>query len=402
MTQTIASMKLFLTLSLVLTTLSAFGQTFSPQNSGVTSQLNALVFSSPSAGMVVGNSGVIRKTTNSGLTWTASSSGVMNDLTGIAFVSGSTYLAVGKSGTILKTTNAGTSWSTVNSGTTNDLTGIFVNGLSVYVTGVNGTILVSANSGNAWTATNTGISFTLNKIFFVSEYTGYAVGDGGTILKTINGGQAWSFQTSGTNTHSLTDIYFTDGNTGVVTGRITGTNEAIILRTTNAGSVWTSDDFTGSVLNGVGFYPDNSMGFAVGGNFPNNTSLIMKTTGQGASWSPVASSSSRQLAACFPGNGIGYTCGLNGTILRLATNTAGLEENDQLEIQISPNPGNGIFEVSGDLADEFSMEVSTLNGQHILSVENGNQIDLTASPQGVYLVVIRSGSTFATRKLVKE
>ncbi|MGV3610261.1 MAG: YCF48-related protein [Fluviicola sp.] len=395
-------MKLFLTLSLVLTTLSAFGQTFSPQNSGVTSQLNALVFSSPSAGMVVGNSGVIRKTTNSGLTWTASSSGVMNDLTGIAFVSGSTYLAVGKSGTILKTTNAGTSWSTVNSGTTNDLTGIFVNGLSVYVTGVNGTILVSANSGNAWTATNTGISFTLNKIFFVSEYTGYAVGDGGTILKTINGGQAWSFQTSGTNTHSLTDIYFTDGNTGVVTGGITGTNEAIILRTTNAGSVWTSDDFAGSVLNGVGFYPDNSMGFAVGGNFPNNTSLILKTTGQGASWSPVASTSSRQLAACFPGNGIGYTCGLNGTILRLATNTAGLEENDQLEIQISPNPGNGIFEVSGDLSGDFSMEVLAANGQRVILVENQNQIDLTASPQGVYLVVIRSGSSVATRKLVKE
>lgn len=402
MTKTTFFMKLFLTLSLVLATLSAIGQTFSPQNSGVANQLNAIDFSSPSVGMVVGSFGVIRKTVDAGLHWTSSFSGVAYDLTGIAHVSGSTYLAVGKGGTILKTTNAGTSWSIVNSGTTDDLTGIFVNGLNVYVTGVNGTILVSANSGNAWTATNTGISFKLNKIFFVSEYTGYAVGDGGTILKTTNGGQAWNFQTSGTNTHSLTDIYFTDGNTGIVTGGITGTNEAIILRTTNAGSVWTSDDFAGSVLNGVGFYPDNSMGFAVGGNFPNNTSLIMKTTGQGASWSPVASSSSRQLAACFPGNGIGYTCGLNGTILRLATNTAGLDENEELAIQISPNPGNGIFEVSGDLADEFSMEVLAANGQRVILVDNQNQIDLTASVKGIYLVVIRSGSSTAVRKLVKE
>ena len=395
-------MKLFLTLSLALATLSVVGQTFSPQNSGVTSQLNALDFSSPSVGIVVGNSGVIRKTTNSGLTWTASSSGVMNDLTGIAHVSGSTYLAVGKAGIILKTTNGGTSWSTVNSGTTNDLTGIFVNGLSVYVTGVNGTILVSANSGNAWTATNTGISFKLNKIYFVSEFIGYAVGDGGTILKTTNGGQGWNFQTSGTNTHSLTDIYFTDGNTGIVSGGITGTNEAIILRTTNAGSVWTSDDFAGAVLNGLGFYPDNSLGFAVGGSFPANTSVIMKTTGQGASWSPIASSSSRQLAACFPGNGIGYTCGLNGTILRLATNTAGLDENEQLDIQISPNPGNGIFEISGDLSADFSIEISTLSGQQVLFIENGNQIDLTSYPKGMYVAVIRSGSSVAIRKLVKE
>jgi photosystem II stability/assembly factor-like uncharacterized protein len=377
-------------------------QTFSPQNSGVANQLNAIDFSSSSVGMVVGSFGVIRKTVDAGLNWTSSFSGVAYDLTGIAHVNGSTWLAVGKGGTILKTTNGGTSWSLVNSGTTNDLTGIFVNGLSVYVTGANGTILVSANSGNAWTATSTGISFKLNKVYFVSEYIGYAVGDGGTILKTINGGQGWSFQTSGTTTYSLTDIYFTDGNTGVVTGGITGSNEAILLRTTNAGSVWTSDDFAGAVLGGVGFYPDNSLGFAVGGSFPANTSVILKTTGQGASWSPIASSSSRQLAACFPGNGIGYTCGLNGTILRLATNTAGLDENGQLDIQISPNPGNGIFEVSGDLSDDFSMEVLAANGQRVVLVENKNQIDLTASPKGMYVLVIRSGSSVAIRKLVKE
>ena len=303
---------------------------------------------------------------------------------------------------VLKTTNAGTSWSIVNSGTTNDLTGIFVNGLSVYVTGVNGTILVSANSGNAWTATNTGISFTLNKIFFVSEYIGYAVGNGGTILKTSNGGQGWNFQTSGTNTHSLTDVYFTDGNTGIITGGITGSNEAIILRTTNAGAVWTSDDFTGSVLGGLGFYPDNSLGFAVGGSFSGNTSVILKTTGQGASWSPVASSSSRQLAACFPGNGIGYTCGLNGTIMRLATNTAGLDENSGSDVHLSPNPSKGIFTVLLKSNEVFSIEIYSMDGKQLERFENTNTIDLSIYPAGIYWADILTESGIIRRKMVKE
>lgn len=395
-------MKLIFTLCASLFSVFAFGQTFSPQNSGVSSQLNGIDFSSPAAGIVVGNAGVIRKTTDAGLNWTNSNSGTSQNLNGIAYLNGSTYIAVGKNGTIIKTTNAGTSWTTVNSGTSNDLTGIFVNGLAIYVTGDNGTILVSTNSGNAWTPTNTGISFKLNKIFFVSDLVGYAVGDGGTILKTVNAGQAWNFQASGTNTHSLTDIYFTDASTGVIVGGITGSNEAIILRTTNAGSIWTSDDITGVVLNGVGFYPDNSVGYAVGGSYSGNTSIIYKTTGQGASWTPAISSSSRQMAVCFPGNGIGYSCGLNGTILRLASNTMGLDETDELDVRISPNPGTGMFYVSSESTTDFSIEVLSTTGQRVALIENGNEIDLTAAPKGIYVAVIRSGSSTAMQKLVKE
>lgn len=396
-------MKLLLPLIAALSSgLFAFGQTFSPQNSGVSSQLNGIDFSSPAVGMVVGNGGVIRKTIDAGLQWTGSNSGTQYDLNGIAYLNGSTFIAVGENGIILKTSNSGTSWTTVNSGTNNDLTGIFVNGLTIYVTGANGTILISTNSGNAWTPTNTGISFKLNKIFFVSDLVGYAVGDGGTILKTVNAGQAWNFQNSGTNTHSLTDIYFTDASTGVVVGGITGSNEAIFLRTTNAGSIWTSDNPNGFILNGVSFYPDNSVGYAVGGSYSGNTSIIYKTTSQGGSWLPAVSSSSRQLAVCFPGNGIGYSCGLNGTILRLASNTMGLDENDETDIQINPNPGNGMFYVSSQSIADFSIEVLSANGQRVALIENGSTIDLTASPRGIYMAVIRSGSSTITRKLVKE
>lgn len=396
-------MKLLLTISILFTGLFSIAQTFSPQNSGVTSQLNAISFSTPSKGIVVGNSGVIRKTSDAGLTWTASNSGTSVDLSDVVFLSSSIYIAVGKAGKIIKTTNAGTSWSTVNSGTSNDLTGVFVNGLNVYVTGNNGTILISTNSGNAWTATNTGISFKLNSIFFITEFEGYAVGDGATILKTVNGGQAWNFQSSGMNTPSLTDVYFTDANTGVITGSIGGSDESIIFRTTNGGGIWTTDDYSGTTLNSLGFFPDSSTGFAVGGSIAGNTSTIYKTTSQGAGWVLVPTTSSRQLGTCFPGNGIGYTCGMDGTILRLASNTLGLEESiDDLSIEVSPNPSNGVFTVSSGSNTTFSIEVFSVNGERIAFIANGNTIDLSSCTKGVYFAEIKSGSSTAMRKLVKE
>jgi photosystem II stability/assembly factor-like uncharacterized protein len=396
-------MKLLLAATTLFIGLFSIGQTFSPQNSGVTSQLNAISFSSPSTGMVVGNSGVIRKTVDAGLTWTASNSGTSVDLSDVAFLNASTYIAVGKAGKIIKTTNSGTSWSNMNSGTSNDLTGIFVNGLNVYVTGSNGTILISTNSGNAWTATNTGISFKLNSIFFISEFEGYAVGDGATILKTVNGGQAWNFQTSGMNTPSLTDVYFTDVNHGVITGSIGGSDETYIFRTTDGGSIWTSDNFSGTPLNALGFFPDNSAGYAVGGSIAGNTSTIYKTTSQGAGWVIVPSTSSRQLGTCFPDLGIGYTCGLDGTILRFAANTAGIEEStNDWRIQISPNPSNGVFAVSSETTTDFSIEVFSATGERVTFIDHGNTIDLSACKKGVYFAEIKSESASVTRKLVKE
>lgn len=396
-------MKSLLTIIPLFIGLFSIAQTFSPQNSGVTSQLNAISFSTPSTGIVVGNSGVIRKTSDAGLTWTASSSGTSVDLNDVAFVNSSTYIAVGKTGKIIKTTNSGISWSTVNSGTSNDLTGVFVNGLNVYVTGSNGTILISSNSGNAWTTTNTGISFKLNKIFFVSQFVGYAVGDGATILVTVNGGQAWNFQTSGMNTPSLTDVHFTDANTGVITGSIGGSDESIIFRTTNGGSVWTTNNFSGTTLNSLGFFPDNSTGFAVGGSISGNTSTIYKTTSQGAGWILVPTTSSRQLGTCFPGTGIGYTCGMDGTILRLASNTLGIEEStNDLNIRISPNPSNGVFTVSSGSDTNFSIQVFSANGERVTFIENGNTIDLSSFTNGVYFAEIKTETATAVRKLVKE
>ncbi len=382
---------------------SLIAQNFMPQNSGVTSQLNAISFSTVSTGIVVGKSGVIRKTADSGLNWSASNSGTTVDLSDVAFVGPSTFIAVGKLGTILKTTNAGGSWSVVNSGTSNDLLSIFASGQDVYITGTNGTILKSTNSGGSWAVISTGISLDLYDCYFVSNTVGYAVGEAGTILKSFNGGQAWNFLPSGTNTYDLTSVYFIDEMVGVVTGGISGSNESVVLRTVNSGAAWTPDDFSDTYLNALGFY-DYSVGYAVGGSMTANTSTIYKTTDQGASWAVQNTSSSRQLGVCFPSNTVGYTCGLNGTILRLATNTSGIEETAAASgIEIYPNPGNGVFSISSNEENAlFVIQVFSVDGEQIANLQNANVIDLSQYPSGIYYAVIQSESFVATRKLVKE
>ncbi|MNU89323.1 Ycf48-like protein [compost metagenome] len=397
-------MRIFFTLVLVFFACSSLlAQNFLPQNSGVTTQLNGISFSTVSTGIVVGNSGVIRKTADSGLNWSASNSGTVVDLSDVTFVGPSSFIAVGKFGMILKTTNSGSSWSVVNSGTSHDLLGIFANGQDVYITGSNGTVLKSTNSGNSWTVISTGISLDLYKCYFVSNTVGYAVGEAGTILKSFNGGQAWNFLTSGVNNYNLTSVYFTDDMNGVVTGGISGSNESIILRTINSGATWTSNDFSGTYLNALGFY-DYSVGYAVGGSVTGNASTIYKTANQGTSWTAVTTSSSRQLGVCFPSNHVGYTCGLNGTILRLANNTAGIEEaNSDSDIQVSPNPGSGVFYVSSNSENPlFSIEVFSVDGERITQFANTSTIDLSQYPSGIYYAVIKSESSVVTRKLVKE
>src|SRR6218665_3025216 len=107
-------MRLTFLFFVVTSHLSLSAQTFYPQNSGVSTQLNAIGFATPSSGIVVGNSGVIRKTANAGLDWTASSSGTSADLMDIAPIGPTSYIAVGKAGTMIKTTNSGTNWSIAN------------------------------------------------------------------------------------------------------------------------------------------------------------------------------------------------------------------------------------------------------------------------------------------------
>jgi photosystem II stability/assembly factor-like uncharacterized protein len=98
------------------------GQNWVPQASGTTSQLRAVCFRDANTGTVVGDQGTILRTTDGGQTWVSQTSGVPEVLLGLSCTDAQTATSVGALGVILKTTDGGQNWMRQPSGTNRDLT----------------------------------------------------------------------------------------------------------------------------------------------------------------------------------------------------------------------------------------------------------------------------------------
>ncbi len=137
----------------------------------------------------LGNNGLILKQT--GNSWAPENSGTTNNLNSFACYNASLCFAVGSGGTILN--YDGTNWSSSTSGTN-----INLNGVSCYsiqycgAVGNNGTIL--KYDGTNWSPQVSGTSDNFNSIS--CNYYCFAVGDAGTLLKFYQ--NTWSVMTSNT------------------------------------------------------------------------------------------------------------------------------------------------------------------------------------------------------------
>lgn len=163
------------------------GVNWSIKRDTIGSCLRSILFTSPTKGIAVGDSGLILISTNSGNSWTYVASPIQRDFNSITFINSSTGFIVGGSGalgskTILKTIDGGLSW--------------------VVLTDVAGGVL--------------------NDVAFADSTTGYIVGDSSTILKTDNGGQTWVAQQIDQNltgSESFRSVQFLDKNVGAVAGQ---------------------------------------------------------------------------------------------------------------------------------------------------------------------------------------
>jgi hypothetical protein len=71
---------------------------------------------------------------------------------------------------------------------------------------------------------------------------------------------------------------------------------------------------------------------------------------------------------------------------------------------LHPNPGNGILTIETQIAGQFSIEVTSLNGKLVYSTRmdgDTRQVDLSFLGPGVYLVTVRSPYFLATEKFIK-
>ncbi len=112
---------------------------------------NRLAFGdNPNTYSIVGNAGIIIKTTDDGVNWESQNSGTDVDLSDI-YISGDNAIAVGESGTIRRTTDGGNTLDTISSGTTTNLTAVTFHTSKVgIITGLDGLVLRTINSGLSW------------------------------------------------------------------------------------------------------------------------------------------------------------------------------------------------------------------------------------------------------------
>jgi len=280
------------------------------QTSGTTSNLNNVKFVNSSTGTIVGQSGKILKTTNSGTNWVSQTSGTTNHLFGVYFVNIHTGWAIGDIGTILKTTNGGTSWVTQTSNTYYQLRQVyFFNSNTGFIVAWYGTILKTTNGGTNWISLNTGTSNNLLGISFANSSTGFAVGWYGTIIKTTNAGASWNTLTSGTSS-TLEDVTFFDTQTGLIVGE-----NGRVLRTTNGGTNWsTQTSGTSNWISGI-TSPHANFATMVG-----ELGIIRTTTNAGVNWYSQVSNTGNWLSKIFYVDTLnGWAVGDYGTIIHTTT-----------------------------------------------------------------------------------
>lgn len=313
------------------------------------------------AGYESGFSGVILKSSDGGENWTELSlPGSFPQFTDVYFVNSTQGCAVGYSGAILKTTNGGSSWTNISSGTTWHLESVyFTDANTGYAVGLFGTILKTTNGGTSWTLKSSGTISGFNSVHFPTASTGYAAASGGYIFKTTDAGESWT-QLSSTTSEALQSIYFTSENTGYVCG-----NSELIMKTTDGGSIWTTENSgTSAVLTSISFV-----------------------------------------------NGIGYAVGTGGLVLKSTVNAATSDLTESNAISIYPNPSIGPvnIEINTNNNEDLVVEIFNSIGQIVYTkhynykyspIDIIEQIDLSNSPKGIYLLQLKTQHMTSVKKVV--
>jgi len=260
-------------------------------------------------GWIVGEDGVILKTTDGGDTWTRQE--CPNSLL-------AEDAATRKRESELNRMYGIASKTRKDSGKKPNLYNVYpIDDQTVVAVGADGAIVRTTDGGDHWQVTEPPKFISLFDVTFVDKNTGFAVGEFSTILTTTDAGQTWTLNYGG-NTNDYTSgpyfsIVFTDPQHGIASGLAGG-----LMATDDGGKSWKAQNL-----------PD-----AIGGY------LVTEDTSSKNLW--IAGSGGRMFSESAPGEwksaertafhdltdvaflgDLGVAVGLNGTIL--LSNNAGAE-----------------------------------------------------------------------------
>lgn len=403
------SVKIFFVIALLVASLQHSGYAqWSSQTSGVGSILFSTYFTDANTGYVAGN-GVILKTTDGGSTWSTVSSSGSNTFYSIYCTDAQTCYtagAAGTGGTIQSTIDGGITWTPYSLISLNAYKGIFfANSTTGYVVGDGQVIQKTINSGTTWTDISPTVSnANYSSVYFTDINNGYVVGtdySNPLVLKTTDGGTTWATQAiSGSGAIIFTSVHFPTSSTGYITG--TGSSGGgYILKTTNAGLNWTVIYSVSEWLNSI-FFTDVNTGYVTGWN-----GKIYKTTDGGANWNAQTSATTNELKSIFfSANGTGYTVGLGGSILKNSFSASTNELSKNMDIKAFPNPFSTSTKITLPInANNLIVIIYDLLGREVLKISDIETNELLIEKKnlknGTYLCTVISDNQIITRnKLV--
>jgi photosystem II stability/assembly factor-like uncharacterized protein len=291
------------------------GTIWEPMDASIAAGIAAISFAGSSRGIIVGS--VCRTTENAGASWQEIALGTDIYLMDARFVTSDEVLAVG-----YKFTDEGT-WKAVRIWISNGrverqevdpdlpgrLEGIASAGEWILTVGGSaGHFSQSLDQGVSWVRQDQGSRATLYGVADVSDRVAVAVGTNGTILRTWDSGSSWKICASST-TAPLMDVCFTSPYVGLIVGW-----GGTILRTTDGGESWSSvNSGTNECLYSVTFIT-HTKALAVGCN-----GTILATQDAGLTWQPRPSGSQSQLVGVDFADaltGIAVSGEGSGTVLR--------------------------------------------------------------------------------------
>jgi photosystem II stability/assembly factor-like uncharacterized protein len=173
---------------------------------------------------------------------------------------------------------------------------------------LSGILSVSHSQRSSWLKINSPVNTNLRNLFFADSLTGWASGASGRIINTTDGGVSWNIQNSNVASF-VTDIFFLNENFGwAITVKDQSPFNTVILKTTNGGNEWITEDFydMNAFMTTI-FFLDSLNGF-IGGSY------ISKTTNGGSTWEKATIDSSmfstRPIFKFrFYNKNFGYACG---------------------------------------------------------------------------------------------
>jgi len=350
--------------------------------------------------------GRVMKTTDGGLTWDIvyTSDTKNTGILAMDFINTSTGFAGTMGEELLITTDGGDNWTavdidiTANQGEINviEFFGIQKGILNTSSQG----IYYTTNSGTSWTKASTHV-FEVLDICYASETILFAVTKGQKIYKSTNEGVHWSLVFSGTKPGNYNlGVDFFDDQHGVVSSE----NGEIFI-TNDGGSNWSTVQF-----NQGGLLKDVFMKSVSNISICGVPGQVFESTDGGQTWGSDSSSWDLQRAfnkVIQTENGTEFVCGsgpTGGTILRKAVNLTGVQKQNVVEFQVSPNPVNNILNIH--LVSENSrarITIVNLQGMviwdNVINTANQN-INTSNWVPGLYIITVKSGSHISKEKII--